>query len=318
MRFNPLWSVGCVLVLVLAGSLVFSAPPAWSLENGIIAVVDDDVITAKDLQDYLRGIYSQLKIEGRTEKEIAEVMSQYQSKGVEQLVEDRLILAEAKRQGMIMRPQIVKERMDEITARYPSSQYFLAEINREGVTISDIQKKIEDQFKAHYVVTKEVRDKIYVNPQEVTDYYNAHIQEFRKYSRVFIQSIFVRSDGPDDAAAMGKIKAALSRVKAGEDFKAVAQAVSELPFIGEVPEDSLNPEFKSRTDKMSVGDVSDIFSATDGFYIFKLTGRTPAVEPSLKEVKEEIYQNLFEVKFKENFRAWIKKLRKKSYVEIRE
>ncbi len=317
MRFNPLLNVGCALVFLLGGGVVFQVPVVRAMEDGIIAVVDDEVITAKDLQDYLRGIYTQLKIEGRSDKDIQEVMNQYQAKGVEQLIEDRLILAEAKRQGMTIRPQAIEERMDEIKSRYPSSQVFLSEINKEGVTISDIRKKIEDQFKARYVVTKEVRDKIYVNPQDVTDYYNAHLQEFRKFPRVFIQSIFVRADGPDDAPAMEKAKAALARVKAGEDFKSVALAVSELPSIGEVPEDSLSAEFKSKTDTMNVGDISDIFTTSDGFYVFKLSGRTPAAEPSLKDVKEGIYQKLFEIKFKDSYKAWIDKLRKKSYVEIR-
>jgi predicted CopG family antitoxin len=48
-----------------------------------------------------------------------------------------------------------------------------------------------------------------------------------------------------------------------------------------------------------------------------LTGRTALVNLLLQDVKEDIYQKLFEMKFKESFRIWIEKLRKKSYVEIK-
>ncbi len=309
---------GVLLVMVVNGAcMVLPVCPVMALDDGIIAVVDNDVITAKDFQDYMRGLFSQLKIEGRTDSEIQEVLGEYQSKGVEQLIEDRLILAEANRQGMKIRPQVVDERLEEIKKRYGSFQGFISEISKEGITVSDIRKKIEDQFKARYIVTKDVRDKIYVNPQEVTDYYTAHRADFQKDARLYIQSIFVKADSLQDDAARKKIEEALKKATSGEDFKAVAGAYSELPDIGEIMASSLNQTFKAKTDAMNVGEISEILEMPEGFYILKLTGKTAAVDPLLQDVKEEIYQKLFELKFKENFRAWIEKLRKKSYVEIK-
>ena len=316
MRIKSL--LGVLFALAFNGVfLVVPVRPVMAVDDGIIAVVDDDVITAKDFQDYMRGLYSQLKIEGRTDAEIQEIMGEYQAKGVNQLVEDRLILAEANRQGMKIRSQAIDERLEEIKKKYPSSQEFLSEINKEGVTISDIRKKIEDQFKARYLVTKDVRDKIYVNPQEVTEYYTAHGADFQKDARLYIQSIFVKADSAQDDDAKKKIDQAWKKLKSGDDFKAVAQAYSELPDIGEISAGSLNPTFKAKTDAMNVGEISEILTRPDGFYILKLTGKTAAVEPLLQDVKEEIYQKLFETKFKENFKTWIEKLRKKSYVEIK-
>ncbi len=316
MRMKFIWSV---LVTPIVLSTVFMAMPVrpvLAVEDAIIAVVDDDVITAKDLQDYLRGIYSQLRIEGRTDAEMREIMGQYQSKGVNQLIEDRLILAEANRQGMQIRPQAVEDRMGEIKKKYPSTQQFLSEINKEGVTISDIRKKVEDQFKARYIVTREVRDKIYVNPQEVTDYYNANLDSYRKQARVYLQSICVKTDF-SQGESNARIQAALAKLKSGADFQSVAHEYSELPDIGEVALDSLNPAFKAVVDTMKTGAVSDPIVTEDGLYILKLAGRSDGVDPSLKKVKEEIYQNLFEKKFKDRFTTWIDGLRKKSYVEIK-
>jgi parvulin-like peptidyl-prolyl isomerase len=316
MRIKTLWGVLLALVVVGTG-MILSARPVLALDDGIIAVVDDDVITAKDFQDYMRSLYSQLKIEGRSDAEVQEIVGEYQTKGVDQLIEDRLILAEANRQGMKIRPQAIDERVDEIKKKYPSSQEFFDGINKEGITISDIRKKIEDQFKARYIVTKEVRDKIYVNPQEVTDYYTAHQPEFKTEAKLFIQSIFVRSDSSKDDEAKKKIDEALQKIKSGEDFKVVAKAYSELPDIGEMPVSSLNQTFKSKTDAMSVGEVSDIIALPEGFYILKLTGRLASAEPLLQDVKEQIYQKIFEDKFRTSFKVWIEKLRKKSYVEIK-
>lgn len=309
-----------VFVLVLAvhaGAVLFSARCAWALDDAIIAVVDDEVITTKDFQDYMRGLYSQLKIEGRTDAEIQEIMGEYQAKGINQLIEDRLILAEANRQGMKIRSQAVDERLNEIKGRYPSAEQFLTEINKEGVTISDIRRKIEDQLKARYLVNKDVRDKVYVNPQEVTDYYTAHRGDFQRQARLYLQSIFVKADSPNDDEARKKIDEAYKRLMSGEDFKSVSKQYSELPDIGEIAVSRLNQTFRAKTDVMSVGEISGILTMPDGYYILKLTGRTAAVEPSLQDVKEEIYQRIFEEKFRKDFKDWIEKLRKKSYVDIK-
>ncbi len=308
-----------VIKVFLLGFIMYMSggiAPARALEDGIVAVVDSDVITAKDLQDYLRSIYAQLRIEGRNAKDIKEIMDEYQSKGVGQLVEDKLILAEANRQSMQIRVKVIDDRMNEIKARYPSTQDFLTEINKEGVTISDIRKKIENQLKARYIVTQEVRDKITVNPQDVTDFYNAHLKDYSRASRVYLQSIFIKADAGNDEG-MTKMKAALEQIKGGSDFKTVAKAYSELPDIGEVFDSSLSPEFKVKVDTMNVGDVTDILRVPEGLYILKLTGRTAGVTPTLQELKEDIYQKVFEAKFKESFGAWVEKLRKKAYVEIK-
>ncbi len=303
-------------LLIVGGAGFTGASSAWALEDGIVAVVDSDVITAKDLQDYLRGIYAQLRIEGRSASDIKEIMDEYQSKGVGQLIEDKLILAQANRQSMQIRVKAVDDRMNEIKARYPSTQDFLAEINKEGVTISDIRKKIEDQLKARYIVTQEVRDKITVNPQEVTDFYNAHIKDYSRPSRVYLQSIFIKADDGNEEG-IKKLQPALDQIRAGADFKVVSKIYSELPDIGEVIDSSLSPEFKQKLDTMNVGDVTDIFQVPEGLYILKLTGRTAGTTPTLQELKDDIYQKVFEAKFKEAFSAWIEKLRKKAYVEIK-
>lgn len=316
MRMNGCWRLLLITLSFGAALMMRPLPSALAVEDAIIAVVDDDVITAKDMQDYLRGIYAQLRIEGRTDTEIKEIMQQYEAKGVDQLVDDRLILAEANRQGMQIRPQAIEDRLTEIKKKYTSTQEFLSAINKEGVTISDIRKKIEEQFKARYIVTRAVREKIAVNPREVTDYYNDNIERYRKHTRVYLNAIAVKG-GLTDEKSYAVMRAALERVRAGEDFQAVAKVYSELPDIGEVDEGNLNDQFKSVIDTMKPGDVSDIVAIPEGLYILKLAARTEGAVTAFEIVKEEIYQLLFDEKFRQKFPLWLESLRKKSYVEIK-
>ncbi|MBF0593904.1 MAG: peptidyl-prolyl cis-trans isomerase [Candidatus Omnitrophica bacterium] len=302
-----------ILVCVLTGF----ALPARALDDAILAVVNDEVVTVKDLKEYMKSVYAQLRIEGRSPQEINEVMAQYENKGIEQLIEDRLVLSAADKAGIIIRPKAIDDRLEEIKKKYSSYQEFLEAINKEGMTITEIRKKIENQIKGQAMVNTEVRTKVYVNPQEVTEYYSAHASDFSNKARVYIETIFVKSAfGKDDARK--KIDAALAAVKGGMDFKAALAQFSELPSVGEIDIDQLRPEFKERIDQMKEGDVSEVIEVPNGFYVIKLGGRTDASSVSLKDVKDRIYQELFENKFRDRFKTWIDGLRKKAYVEVKQ
>ena len=309
MRFRRL-----VSVVVLCSFLLVR--PSWAMEDAILAVVNDEVITVKDLKEYLQGILGQLKIEGKSQAEAQEIIQQYQAKGVEQLVDDRLILSAADKMEMLIRPEAVNQRLDEIKKRYKNYDEFLDTIKHEGLTVTEIRKKLENQMKGQIVVNNEVRSKVYVNPQEVTDYFNAHRDEFKTTGRVFLNTIFVKSEF-DREAAHKKIGQAREKIQKGVGFMLVAQEFSELPSVGEMAEDQLRPEFKRQLDAMNLGDVSGIVEVPEGYYILKLEGRKPGSAATLKDVKDEIYQKLFEEKFHERFKGWIEKLRKKAYVEIK-
>ncbi len=69
--------------------------------DAIIAIVNDDVITLKDLRQYVAGIASQLRVENKSPEEIQQIMSDYEQKGLDKLIEDKLILAAANDKGIV-------------------------------------------------------------------------------------------------------------------------------------------------------------------------------------------------------------------------
>ena len=162
--------------------------------DAIMAIVNDDIVTIKDLRQYVAGIASQLRVENKSQEEIRQIMEDYEQKGLDKLIEDKLILAAANDKGIDVRGDIIDKRMKEIKDRYPSEDDFLKAINSEGMTVSDLRKKLTDQLKVKYEIDMEVRDKIFVNPQDVTEYYNKHTSEFDRKPMVNLQSVFVSFD----------------------------------------------------------------------------------------------------------------------------
>jgi parvulin-like peptidyl-prolyl isomerase len=299
--------------------------PLWPLTaqasdvstDGIIAVVNDDVITLKDLRQYISSIASELRVENKTPQEIDGIMRAYEEKGLDKLIEDKLILAAANEKGLQVRDGIVDKHIQEIKSRYPSENDFLKAIGQEGMTVSDLQKKLTDQLKVKYDVDMEVRDKIFVNPQDVTDYYNKHTGEFDRKPMVNLQSVFVSFGKHTKQEARSLAGEARSRLLAGEDFDKVFQKYSDGSSVGEVEQGQMTDNVERAVFGLKLDEISDPVEVENGIYVFKAMGISPGKQQSLAEVKDEIYNKLMDLQFQNKFKAWVDKLRQKAYVEIK-
>ena len=93
---------------------------------------------------------------------------------------------------------------------------------------------------------------------------------------------------PDEATA----KAALARVKAGEDFAKVATELSKDPAaqggdLGWFTKDRMVPEFADVAFKLKPGDISDPVKTQFGWHIIKVEGKRTKTFPPFDQVKEQ-------------------------------
>ena len=285
--------------------------------DAIIAIVNDDVITLKDLRQYIAGIASQLRVENKSSEEIQQIMGDYEQKGLDKLIEDKLILAAANDKGIIVRSDIVDKRMQEIKNRYASEEDFLNALNSQGMTVSDLQQKLTDQLKVKYEVDIEVRDKIFVNPQDVTDYYNKHLNDFNRKPMVNLQSIFVSFAKHNKQEARNRAGEARSRMMAGEDFDQIFKKYSDSSSVGEVEQGQMVDAVENAVFSLKLDDISDPVEVENGIYVFKAVGILPGKQQGLVEVKDRIYNRLLDEQFQVKFNQWVGKLRQKAYVDIK-
>lgn len=307
-----------VLLISVALLLSYTLPAcAKPLNDSIVAIVNDDVITLKDLKDYIGGIYRQLRVEHNSPEEINEIMATYEQKGINQLIEDKLILAAAQEKGLEIRADVVAKRLKEIKLKYNSEDDFVAALSAQGMTISDLKNKMINQMKAGYIVDLEVKQKTFVNPQDVTNYYNAHMDEFTRKSRYALQSVYI-SFNKGKQEARNRAAEARAKMAAGEDFEKISKEYSELPSVGNMEQGQMVPEIEKAVFSLKIDEVSNPVEVEGGIYVFKVTGILPGRVESLKESKDKVYNKLYDEQFKANFDEWINKLRRKNYVEIRD
>ncbi len=93
---------------------------------------------------------------------------------------------------------------------------------------------------------------------------------------------------PDEASA----KAALARVKAGEDFAKVATELSKDPGgeggdLGWFTKDRMVPEFSESAFKLKEGEISEPVKTQFGWHIIKVEGKRTKSFPPFEQVKDQ-------------------------------
>jgi peptidyl-prolyl cis-trans isomerase SurA len=87
--------------------------------------------------------------------------------------------------------------------------------------------------------------------------------------------------------------------------------------IGFVSMGSLQPQIRAALDTLEVGDISPVLTNQAGFNIFKVTDRRPEREYTLEEIRDELPEAVAQMRFREQYEAWVKTLRGKAHIEIR-
>lgn len=307
-----------ILTAVGLAALFVKPPASYGISDAIVAVVNDEIITLQDLEAYVNTMYLQLSSTGRSEEEIEKILQSYDKKTVlNQLIQNSLLISAADEMGLAIRPGAVDEQINQIKGQYPTEQAFLAALVEEGLTVTDLRKKFTEQLKAKYVIDFEIREKIFVNPQEVTEFYQNNREKFKNPAKVELGSIFI-AYGEDPAAARSQGTAALKAIRDGKAFEEVAAEYSQAPSLGAIEKDMLSPEILQIIDGLKEGEVSSLVETDSGIYILQLKKEYPGEIASLEEARGNIYNHLFQQKFRAKLDSWLKELRAKAYIEIKD
>lgn len=291
-------------------------------QDKIIAVVNNDVITQKDLNDFINFMHMQLSQEFSGE----ELKSRIQSMELDlmdKLIEDRLILQEAKRvleeakknknvaivSLLDVDQNIVKARINEIKRRYGSDIEFQRALSQQGLTPADIELKIKEQMLMHNIIELRVKNNITVNPFEVTDFYQKNLEKFKTPQQREVTAITI---GNESLA-----KEVFNELKKPEEIEGI---VSKYSLKTDKLSVQQNREFKKDIEdavfKLKPGEISSPIKVNDNFYIFRLDNIILPKQENLSEVQDKIYAFLFDIKMQEELVKWLDELRAKSYIKI--
>jgi parvulin-like peptidyl-prolyl isomerase len=228
---------------------------------------------------------------------------------LDRLIEDRLILQEAKKNKLTVDENRVKAKIGEIKQQYPTEAQFQEELIKQGFVQADLETKIREQMLMYSIIDQKIRSKIIVRPDEVTAFYDKNKKEFVSPEEREFQVITLEN--------MGLANSFFGDFKSGKKLEDLATRYPiKVDKIKVTQEEELKKEIAEVVFKLNISEVSNPVSVDGKYYVFKLDNITPSKYLLLSEVQDKIHSYIFERKMQQELTKWLDELKKQSYIKI--
>lgn len=119
-------------------------------------------------------------------------------------------------------------------------------------------------------------------------------------------------------------EAVAAQARQGTDFSQLAAQVSDDPAtranggdLGWFPLDRLNPQFVEAVRDLPEGGVTEPLRGAAGYFVLKVTGRKEGQQATLEEVRDRLYEVLFQQKVDEEMQDYLRELRERFHIDLR-
>jgi parvulin-like peptidyl-prolyl isomerase len=311
--------ISVVIVSMLLSCQVLNAV----VIDKIVVVVNGEAVTEREIDRILAPIYEQYRGLYFGD-ELIKKLEEVRTKVVEQLVEDRLILSEAKRLDVQIPEKDIDSRVKEVAKRFPSEAAMEAALAEQGLSLKELRKSYKEQMMVRRLIDGKIGITISISPVELKGYFEKHANEFVTSETARVYNILIRPKEclPEDKAKE-LVDDILKKLKEGGDFAALAKEFSEGPNaaeggdMGYVKKGDIMPDFEKVIFELKPGDISEIMKSTMGYHIFKVTEKTERKCRTFSEVRHEIEEAIYRTKIKDKIRTWVFNLKKNAYIEFK-
>jgi peptidyl-prolyl cis-trans isomerase SurA len=275
-------------------------PARAALEQRIVAVVNDDVISAQDLNDRLQLVTLTSGI-----PDSAQARARLAPQVLRSLIEETLQLQEAERLEITVEDAEIQRALANIAQRnqmtVEAMQRFFAQ---NGINLATLL----DQVRAQIAWVKVVQRQILPRVNVTVDQLDMAVEEARRNEgepeyRLF--EIVLPVDNPAQAQVVAQDAARLVQtLREGASFDSLARQVSAAASagaggdVGWVRSSAVPAELRNTLESMREGEISDPIPSPVGYYIFLLRDRRlnqAAANSSTGNVEVELAQILFPV-----------------------
>lgn len=281
--------------LILFSLVFISTSQAASREitkmDRIVAIVDQVVITEKELQEKISVVSAQLQKKG-VDLPPQDVL---EKQILERLINDRLQLQFAQQTGLRVDDNQLDKTMERIAEQNKMDvAQFRETLENEGISYRSFREDIRSEILLARLREREVENRINVTEAEIDNFLitqssrQDESQDEYEVSHILIQA--PEEGSPEELQKLrAKADQVLKQLQGGTAFSEVSASLSDAPnaleggSLGWKTNTQLPALFLDALKSMQPGDVSPILRSPNGFHILKLTNRRGGSSPLVVE-----------------------------------
>jgi parvulin-like peptidyl-prolyl isomerase len=307
-----------LFVLLPLLSLFASGARAEIIER-VVVKVNGQIITLSEFQGRQIAAAQAAHVDPAS---VGAFLRQNNAHILQDAIDEILILQKAEDAGIQAPPQWVDESIDGIRKEnnITTDEQFQEALAREGLTLAELRKNIEDGVIRRIMMEREIRPKIEATEAEMrAEYERLKPTEFTKPATVTLQEILVS----EQAGGLALARQIVEKVRAGEDVATLARSYSSAPSrahggdIGELAQGEIDPDLGKVAFALPVGGVSDPLPVEGGYRIIKVTAKTSGSVTPYEAAKEKVRDQIMSARFQKAYDAYMEELRKNASIELR-
>lgn len=302
--------------------------PAPVVVEEIVAKVNNDIITLTDLNTELNLLRAQLREVVKDPTQIDAQFEKISRRALGNIIENKLILQKAEESGMTGNIDLdVTAAIESIRKQnnIPDMKTFEQLLQKQnGMTLGEFKESFRRDFLQRRVINRFVQSKVTILSPELDKFYKENQEKFTLPAEIRLSEILLKTEGKDKEEVRKRADAALARLKAGEDFAAVAAELSEGATatkggdIGSFKKGTMEAALDQPAFALKQGEITDVLDTQFGMVILKVTERKDPTVVPFDQVKKEIYDFLFNTKAQPELKKFIQQLKRESYIEVSE
>ncbi|MBU3644486.1 MAG: molecular chaperone SurA [Candidatus Methylopumilus sp.] len=273
-----------VLLVLLTARLIYANDDVQKIDR-IVALVEQSVITEKELNDRIKTLINQLNKQ-KIEIPPTDVL---QKQMIERMVLEKLQISFAQQTGLKVEDALLDKTIERIAEQ---NKLDLAEFKKalasEGLSYRRFREDLRNEILLSRLKEREVDSKLNITEAEVENYLSLQSKE-QQSDEYNLSHILIRT--PEDASpnklAELKRKAddAFNQIKSGKDFAQVSAALSDAPNaleggqLGWKNITQLPSLFADAVRNLKPGQTTEILRSANGFHIIKLNERRGGSSP---------------------------------------
>jgi peptidyl-prolyl cis-trans isomerase SurA len=265
------------------------AAPAFQMSDGILATVNDSVITGFDLRQRMLLVIAMTQVQPTPEN-----IPAIQQQALNALVDERLQVQElAKYEDLVVSDQEVEAEIASMAQEVGASpQAYVEFLAQGGIRPTTLREQVRTQIGWSQLVGGRFQSRARVSRAAVNAALR-QVSEAATKKQYLIGEIYIESArvGGQQAALNGANQLVQQMVQ-GAPFQAVAQQFSAAPSAtrggdaGWVVEGTMQPALQQALDQLAVGQLSRPIPVDGGVYIIYMRDKRDGASASLVQIKQ--------------------------------
>lgn len=312
----------CLVLLLVMTQLCCGVRAATELVNGIAVIVNEAVITYKDVQNSIAPDLEFLERRyGQQPQVLDQKVRELHQEKIEELVEWQLILHEFKTAGFSIPESYIENRIQEDIRKYGDRLTLTKTLQAQGVTYESYRTKMREKIILELMWKQHVPNDPLISPHKMEKYYAENRDKFKMEDQVKLRMIVLTNRPNDRLYAPAQLaREILAKIEEGAPFADMARVYSqgsqgvEGGDWGWVERSVLRPDLAEVAFSLKPGQRSQVVERPDGCYLMLVEESRLTHVKTLSEVRDEIESTLKALENKRLRKQWIERLKTKSFV----